>query len=170
MLLDTYELLFVNVLESGTSGKLHTDVPLQMSLGLAEAVVTALVTANNYSVTVEYNGNSNSVNASEVADVFLAGLQDAVTPCAMNVSSTTNATSGSDAYFEDIATVRFQVQLLSGTVSLFPIHMAFACCRLLIAAIATSSFCFKLDPRQELQRGPKQLSLTKGPMACCKRC
>ena len=78
---------------------------MQVSLGLAEAVVTALVTANNYSVTVEYNGNSNSVNASEVANVFLAGLQDAVTPCAMNVSSTTNATSGSAAYFEDIATV-----------------------------------------------------------------
>ena len=129
---------------------MHTTAPLQVSLGLAEAVVTALVTANNYSVTVEYNGNSNSVNASEVAEVFLAGLQDAVTPCAMNVSSTTNATSGSDAYFEDIAAVRlrFRFTAVGNYVNLVQFKVAFACCQLLIAAGAASSFCFKIDPRQ----------------------
>ncbi len=79
---------------------------MQVSLALSEAVVTALVTAQNFTVTVVFNGTTNTVNSSEVVDVFLAGLQDAVTPCARNVTSTSNATAGSTTYFENISSVR----------------------------------------------------------------
>ena len=79
---------------------------LQVSLGLAQAIVTSMITANNYTVTVDYQGGSNRVNASQVANVFVAGLQDGVTPCARNVSTSTNATTGSSAYFNTIAQVR----------------------------------------------------------------
>lgn len=75
---------------------------VQVSLSLAEAVVTALVTASNYTVTV---GNT-SVNATQVVNVYLAGLQDALTPCAKNVSSSSNDTT-SGAYFTTIAQVPF---------------------------------------------------------------
>ena len=84
---------------------------MQVSLGLAEAIVTALVTANNYTVSVNYQGSTNNVNATQVADVFLAGLQDSITPCARNVSSSSNATSGSEQYFTAIAQVCIPAQL-----------------------------------------------------------
>lgn len=77
----------------------------QISLGLAQAYVTALVTANNYSVTVDHQGSTNTVNATQVANNFIAGLQDALTPCARNVSSSSNTTSGSNEYFAAIASV-----------------------------------------------------------------
>ena len=77
-----------------------------MSLALSEAVVTALVTAKNFTVTVNFNGSTNTVNTTQVVDVFLAGLQDGVTPCARNVTSGSNATTGSTAYFENISSVR----------------------------------------------------------------
>lgn len=80
---------------------------MQVALGLSEAVVTALVTAKNYTVTVNFNGTNNAVNTTQVLDVFLAGLQDGLTPCARNVSGSSNATSGSTAYFENISTVSF---------------------------------------------------------------
>jgi len=46
-----------------------------------------------------------TINSSQVLDVFLAGLQDALTPCAKNVTSTGSATAGSTEYFSSIASV-----------------------------------------------------------------
>ena len=83
---------------------------MQVSLALSEAVVTALVTAKNFTVTVNFNGSTNTVNTTQVVDVFLAGLQDGVTPCARNVTSNSTATAGSTAYFENISSVRASAQ------------------------------------------------------------
>ena len=49
-----------------------------------------------------------TINSSQVLDVFLAGLQDGLTPCAKNATSTTSTASGSPAYFSNIASVRIR--------------------------------------------------------------
>ena len=78
---------------------------VQVSLSLAQAIVTATLTAANYTVTVDYNGKTSTVNSSEVVAAFIAGLQDAVTPCARNVTSSNSTAVGSSNYFNNIAQV-----------------------------------------------------------------
>jgi len=89
--------------QTGETGYPTTAVNSTVGLGLAEAIVTAFVTAKNYTVTVNFNNQNVTINSSQVLDVFLAGLQDALTPCAKNVTSTGSATAGSTEYFSSIA-------------------------------------------------------------------
>lgn len=89
--------------QTGNTSYPTTAVNSTISLGLAEAVVTAFVTAKNYSVTVKFNDQNMTINSSQVLDVFLAGLQDGLTPCAKNVTANATATVGTPAYFSNIA-------------------------------------------------------------------
>lgn len=89
--------------QTGETGYPTTAVNSTVGLGLAEAIVTAFVTAKNYTVTVNFNDQNVTINSSQVLDVFLAGLQDALTPCAKNVTATGTAEAGSAEYFSEIA-------------------------------------------------------------------
>jgi hypothetical protein len=89
--------------QTGETSYPTTAVNSTVGLGLAEAVVTAFVTAKNYTVTVNFQGQNVTINSSQVLDVFIAGLQDGLTPCAKNVTSNSTATSGTPEYFSSVA-------------------------------------------------------------------
>jgi hypothetical protein len=94
-----------NLVNNSTGEISYPATPLSQndSLSLAQAIVTALVTAENYTVTVDFNGAQNTVNGSEVVAAYIAGLQDGLTPCARNVTSSNTTTVGSSDYFNLIA-------------------------------------------------------------------